>query len=91
MVGGIQKGNDMRITRIEIEGPKGKAAVYRRQKCVRAEMRLANGDEINRTAKADEEGPLEAMASCLQVHLDGRLGTQGDIEDYRRVVQMFAD
>jgi len=94
----------MNVTRIEIEGPNGTAALTRDGRCIHvAGKRLVKAIETakGRTCLVKKPFHLLADAWCqnengkvardLQRNLDGYVGTQGDVAAYRRVIQMLED
>ena len=86
----------MRMVRVEIESTKGKATVFRRDRTVVVEVDgavigKAKGQVFEFTADAQEPREYLWLARDLQVMLDGGVGTQGDIAEYVRLVETFAD
>jgi hypothetical protein len=94
----------MRITRIEVERPNGTAALTRDGRCIHiAGERLVKAVEtaggkaclVKKPFRllADAWGQYEndKVARDLQQHLDGYVGTQGDVAAYRRVIDLLAD
>ena len=86
----------MRMVNAEVEGTKGKAAVYRRSHNVVIEV---DGEVIGRTkgqvweftANASEPQECIWLARDLQVMLDGDPGTQDEIAKYVQLINCFAD
>ena len=89
----------MRITRIEIEGRQGRyATITRRRGRSDIEVtvltpRCPQGTLLTVTARGDEAGEKvrRAFADYLHRMLEGREGTRGDVEDYCRELERFAD
>ena len=85
----------MRTTRIEIEGRPGHyATVSRKQGARNIDITMLTPDEpdgVTIHADARDAGSIRYAAAWVQKRLDGHQGTAGDIEDYVRVVQTFAD
>ncbi|MBM4019980.1 MAG: hypothetical protein FJ288_16935 [Planctomycetes bacterium] len=89
----------MRTTRIDIEGRRGRYATVSRREGARViEITvlvpdrpgpLGDGETFN--ADATNEDSQRYAAALLQKRLDGCEGTSGDIADYLRVIQAFAD
>ena len=86
----------MQITRVDIEGRRGRfATIARKAGSEYIEVTILtpqqpDGEKRLVHAKADDE-ELLAEARKLQTVLDGRLGTNGDIDSYYRELQRFAD
>jgi len=86
----------MRMVKVEIESTKGKATVRRDGSKVIVEV---DGSVIGRAKgqiwefTAHTKNPDECLwlARDLQVMLDGQTGTQGDIAEYVRMIECFAD
>jgi hypothetical protein len=86
----------MRITRIEIQGPKGQATLRLDYDTGAPKVRV-NGwagaltrepfDDWARCNNADE---IAAMARRLQTRLDGHAGTAGDVAAYRTLLEQMA-
>ena len=86
----------MKYVKVEIEGTKGRAVVYRRghEVVVEVDGSLAGGTKgqiWEFTATVSNSTEYYRFASDLQLMLDGAPGTQGDIADYLRVIEHFAD
>jgi hypothetical protein len=94
----------MKITRIDIEGPNGTATITREGRDIRIDGRyLVKAVEAKdgRTALVSEGFQLlgdarnaeynRTVAGLLQATLDGYRGTNGDVADYLRVIETFAD
>jgi hypothetical protein len=84
------------MVRAEIESTNGKATVFRRDEKVVVEVDSAVlGKRPGRVCEfaANAKNPDECLwlARDLQVMLDGVSGTQGDIAEYVRVVECFAN
>ena len=86
----------MKITRVDIEGRRGRfATITRKTGSEYIEVTIltpyqSDGEKHLVHARADEE-ELWEQARNLQTVLDGRLGTNGDIDSYYRELQRFAD
>jgi predicted metal-dependent peptidase len=80
----------MKTTRIEIEGAKGKAAIRRETDEVVIEATVGRKTTTWRFFSRIHEDQV-AMARRLQQRLDGYRGTAGDVADYLRAIQNFAD
>ncbi len=86
----------MRITKIEIEGREGRYATIARRRPGRwIEVTILTpyqpDGQIHRIAADAGEDDLWHQAANLQRTLDGVRGTGGDIDDYYRELQRFAD
>jgi len=86
----------MRITRIDIEGREGRYATIARRSGSRwIEVTILTPyepDGSNSRIAADaDESELWNWARNLQLALDGRIGTTGDIDGCYRELQRFAD
>ena len=89
----------MRTTRIDIEGRRGRYATVSRREGARAiEVTILApdqpgplGDGETFQADATNEDSQRYAAALLQKRLDGYAGTAGDVADYLRVIQTFAD
>ena len=86
----------MRITRIDIQGSNAShyATITRRQGFAPIKVTILTPDQPNGRihyvqAGCDED--IQSMSECLQYHLDGYRGTNGDIHDYYMTLQRFAD
>jgi len=89
----------MRTTRIDIEGRRGRYATVSRREGARVieivvltpdrPGPLGGGETFN--ADATNEDSQRYAAALLQKRLDGYQGTAGDVADYLRVIQNFAD
>jgi len=89
----------MRTTRIDIEGRRGRYATVSRREGARViEITvltpdrpgpLGGGETFN--ADPTNEDSQRYTAALLQKRLDGYQGTAGDVADYLRVIQAFAD
>jgi hypothetical protein len=80
----------MKITRMTVEGAKGWASITRRDGMIHAHGDGAAG-LFDLRARPDVETQQVQMAKHLQHVLDGYQGTQGDVADYLRAIQNFAD
>ena len=89
----------MQITRMEIEGRQGRyATISRRRGSPDIEVtiltpRCPEGTAMQVAARGDETGEKvrRAFAGYLHRMLEGHDGTQGDIEEYYRELERFAD
>ena len=94
----------MKTTRIEIEGPNGTAVLRREdRRIVIAGTRLTRvverrdgegvpvGEAFQLVGRADNHDANVVVARMLQKYLDGHRGTAGDVADYLRAIQNFAD
>jgi hypothetical protein len=94
----------MKTTRIDVEGPNGEATITRDGQHIRIDgRRLVKAIETKagKTALVTEAFQLlgdardhevnQRIARILQATLDGYRGTNGDVADYARVIQMLAD
>jgi hypothetical protein len=80
----------MKVTRIEIEGRKGKAIITRPADEMIIQAVVGRKATVWRFYSRIHEDQV-AMARRLQQTLDGYRGTAGDVADYLRVIQMLAD
>ncbi len=81
----------MRITRIEFEGPNGKAIARAEDGniVVRLELtHLPNGGE--QMAPGRDEAALFSLAAQMQKVLEGHQGTASDVHDYYCELQRLA-
>jgi len=94
----------MKVTRIDIEGPNGTAVLTRDGRCIHvAGERLVKAIETAEGRTCLVKKPFRLLADAwaqnengkvardLQRHLDGYIGTQGDVAAYRRVIDLLAD
>ena len=92
----------MRTTRIDIEGRTGKATIFRSggEILINLTRRTEAGDTtIRRGMGRNDSWVVSARsqweqidaARKLQRALDGQIGTAGDVADYQRVIETFAD
>jgi hypothetical protein len=92
----------MRTTRIDIEGRLGKAALFRSNinivinVCRRHEktgttIRRGIGREDSWVIGCRDHAAQQGIAARLQQTLDGCRGTGGDIAEYLRAIETFAD
>jgi hypothetical protein len=83
----------MKIARIDISSTKGRATIFRSGSDIVINItRLVGRDDswvvpARATAAADRR----AAARRLQTTLDGVYGTRGDVAEYERVIETFAD
>ena len=90
----------MRITSIELAGtikegkhlPRAFARIGRKlgDDHITVEL-LTPGNERTHHVQADDRDDQWSMAQILQHALDGHQGTNGDIDEYFRIVQMLGD
>jgi len=81
----------MKVTRIDVEGTVGKATVLRSET---GEVVINIHAPQNASWVVDHEEQrrgLWPMARKVQCALDGCYGTEGDVADYHRIIQMLAD
>jgi hypothetical protein len=94
----------MKTTRIEIEGPNGTATLHREdRRIVITGTRLTRvverrdgqgvpvGEAFELVGRADNHQANVVVARMLQKYLDGHRGTEGDVAEYLRVIETFAD
>ena len=92
----------MRTTRIDIEGQTGKATIFRsgdeilinlarRTEAGNTTIRRGIGHNDSWVISARSQWEQADAAAKLQRALDGQTGTAGDIADYQRVIETFAD
>ena len=92
----------MKTTRIDIEGRTGKATIFRSggEILINITRRTEPGDTtIRRGIGRNDSWVVSAIshweqidaARKLQRALDGQIGTAGDVADYQRVIETFAD
>jgi hypothetical protein len=92
----------MRTTRIDIEGDRGRATIFRSGSdiVINVTRRSAKPDDTIRLGIGHEDSWLvgcrdhaaqQGLAVRLQKTLDGHAGTAGDVADYQRVIETFAD
>ena len=83
----------MKITRIDLTGEAGSFAVVTRRsdsQRIDVEVLTPRGNRTD-SAMARDYYAQQQLARRIQSALDGYEGTEGDIAEYLRVVQMFAD
>jgi len=94
----------MKTTRIDIEGPNGTATITRDGRCIEiVGHRLVKAIETKDGRTCLVKKPFRLLADAwsqnenykvardLQHILDGYVGTNGDIDGYRRVIAIFED
>jgi len=94
----------MKTTRIEIEGPSGAAAIHREDRRIlitgtrvtrvverRDGQGVPVGEAFELVGRADNHQANVVVARMLQKYLDGYRGTEGDVAEYLRVIETFAD
>jgi len=84
----------MKVTRITVEGTKGWANIARREVAGKVVIGI-RGDGaagvFDLNVDTRDEGSQRSAAARLQRELDGYQGTAGDVADYLRAIQNFAD
>ena len=94
----------MKTTRIEIEGRGGTAAIRREDRRIvitgtrvtrvverRDGQGVPVGEAFQLVGRADNHQANVVVARMLQKYLDGYRGTEGDVAEYLRVIETFAD
>ena len=93
----------MKTTRIDIEGRLGKATIFRSggEIVINASKHRGSPDKIIRRGISPTEDSWvvgcrdfagqQGLAARLQQTLDGDRGTVGDVADYLRAIETFAD
>ena len=94
----------MRTTRIEIEGPNGTAVLRREDRRIiitgtrmtrvierRDGQGVPVGEAFELIGRADNHQANVVVARMLQKYLDGQRGTEGDVAEYLRVIDLLAD
>jgi hypothetical protein len=88
------KENQMKTTRMTVEGAKGWANITRGDDGGRMVINI-HGDGaaglFDFNADTRDHPSQERAAARLQRELDGYQGTAGDVADYLRAIQTFAD
>ena len=84
----------MKVTRMTVEGAKGWANIVRRE--VAGKMVISiRGDGaagvFDLEVDTRDEQSQRSAAARLQRELDGYQGTAGDVADYLRAIQTFAE
>jgi len=84
----------MKVTRMTVEGARGWANIARRDVAGKAVIGI-RGDGaagvFDLNVDTCDERSQRYAAARLQRKLDGYQGTQGDVADYLRAIQTFAD
>ena len=84
----------MKITHMTVESTKGWANIARREVAGKAVIGI-RGDGaagiFDLNVDTRDEGSQRAAAARLQRELDGYHGTAGDVADYLRAIQNFAE
>ncbi|MBM4020174.1 MAG: hypothetical protein FJ288_17955 [Planctomycetes bacterium] len=84
----------MKITRMTVEGTKGWANIARREVAGKAVIGI-RGDGaagvFDLNVDTRDERSQQYAAARLQRELDGYQGTTGDVADYLRAIQNFAE
>jgi hypothetical protein len=82
---------NMKTTRIGVSSTQGRATIFRSGSDIVINItRLARRDDswlVNARDHAGQQG----KAARLQMVLDGQEGTAGDVAEYLRVIETFAD
>jgi len=93
----------MKTTRIEIEGPLGTASIHREGRWIIIsgsrvtkviEKRNGEGMPVSETFELKTDSNIDWIwqtARKLQEYLDGYRGANGDVREYQRVIETFAD
>jgi hypothetical protein len=84
----------MKTTRMTVEGPAGKATLFRSEtgEIVINVTRTSGHPREDSWVVSSRDGETqERFAARLQRTLDGYEGTAGDVADYLRAIQTFAD
>ena len=94
----------MKTTRIDIEGPNGTVTIRRKDRRIvitgtrvtrvverRNGEGVPVGEAFQLVGRADNVHANVVVARMLQKYLDGHRGTDGDVAEYLRVIQTFAD
>jgi hypothetical protein len=94
-----ERGYEVKTTRIDIEGRRGHYATVSRcegTRVIEIVVRtpdqagpMGGGETFN--ADATNEDSQHYAAALLQKRLDGYQGAAGDVADYLRAIQTFAD
>jgi len=83
----------MKIARIDISSTKGRATVFRSGTDIVINISRLIGRDHSWVvpARATAAGDRRTAARRLQTELDGIYGTNGDVAEYLRVIETFAD
>ena len=95
----------MKVTQMTVEGARGEARLCRADSHIRIEAkwlgRIVPGTKRDMlvfetavwevAARSSDDVRLELAARRLQATLDGYEGTNGDVADYLRAIQNFAE
>ena len=83
----------MRIARLEIEGARGQATLWRETDEIVARVSGHERGYMNGTWRAHARRPGEqaVVARTVQRILDGYDGTAGDVAGYQHVIELLAD
>ncbi|MBM4020539.1 MAG: hypothetical protein FJ288_19850 [Planctomycetes bacterium] len=84
----------MKTTRMTVEGTKGWANIARREMAGKAVIGIRGGGAagvFDLNVDTRDERSQRYAAARLQRELDGYQGTTGDVADYLRAIQTFAD
>lgn len=85
------KETAMRTTKIEIEGPEGRATVGREGKLIHIHVYRDPRAADAWVCHARDPEDQEDAARRLHRALEGYDGTRGDLMEYLRVIRTFAD
>ena len=80
----------MRTTRIDVEGEQGEATITKKHGEIEIEI-TKRGKTTYVTAPADDPARIGMAARTTQMHCDGYDGSAGDVADYRRMIECFAE
>ncbi len=83
----------MRITKVEIAGNPGSAAVMERSEgdeFIRVRF-TERGQTYTHAVQTNDEGDRYSMAEILQQAFEGRRGTRGDVFPYANALELLAD
>ena len=83
----------MKIARIDVSSTKGRATIFRSGTdiVINISRLVGRDDSWVVPARATAAGDRRTAARRLQIELDGIHGTNGDIAEYLRVIETFAD
>ena len=81
----------MKITHIQIEGTRGKATVFRSGQSIVINLELKNRPDDSWVVGCRDLADQKGTARKLQMALDGYYGTNGDVAEYLRIIETFAD
>jgi hypothetical protein len=81
----------MKIARIDITSTKGRATIFRSGQDIVINITPLIGRDDSWVVSARDERRQQQVARDLQTELDGVYGTRGDVAEYLRVIETFAD